>query len=334
MSMFPYNCTVCGGAYSRCALRNNKDKAHAGCKGGQFCWETEIIVSIDGKTYNDCRYDGRGSAITPNGRRIPTKDADVKCQSCVLGHKPSIIDNIREDPSIQELLKEARDYYFIEGKSNRAENKLLLAVELGSEVAIWELIKYYGNNNMLGRLNNLRQKLIQGSLDELIMFTEFFLEGTNCYYWDNYHVITKQIVKRFDEHISYNNIDTLLELKRYFDDSDMIRQCFYDNDPDFSEIRDMKDKITKSIITYIDTESDIDALLKVKAYFDDDAETDTDETDDEESDNDETDDDETYESDDEEESDETDDEESLTIGDRIRRRIKQIKDEKKQDESA
>lgn len=56
MGMFPYTCGYCGGAYERCGV--NKD-----CEGGQFCWEDDVIILVNGKRFEGV-YDGYGQVET------------------------------------------------------------------------------------------------------------------------------------------------------------------------------------------------------------------------------------------------------------------------------
>lgn len=42
MGMYPYDCVLCGGAYSRCGNEEHPRR----CKGGQFCWEDAVYCQV------------------------------------------------------------------------------------------------------------------------------------------------------------------------------------------------------------------------------------------------------------------------------------------------
>ena len=57
MGMFPYDCTICEGAYKRCAYGGHipaeyegdpeeYTEDHVPCEGGQFCWETDCFIQV------------------------------------------------------------------------------------------------------------------------------------------------------------------------------------------------------------------------------------------------------------------------------------------------
>lgn len=68
MGVFPYTCEICGGAYERCGNNDCVDD----CDGGQFCYETEVVVVVNkkygkkGRVY-DGVYDGYGQVETEDG---------------------------------------------------------------------------------------------------------------------------------------------------------------------------------------------------------------------------------------------------------------------------
>lgn len=62
MGMFPYMCECCGGAYKRCGYKNCKND----CSGGQFCYEDNVVIFVNGKKFNGI-YDGYGRVKTDDG---------------------------------------------------------------------------------------------------------------------------------------------------------------------------------------------------------------------------------------------------------------------------
>jgi hypothetical protein len=57
MEIYPYDCTVCTGAYARCAYGGHAPNTYEGdpedyvdelvpCEDGQFCWETECFIQV------------------------------------------------------------------------------------------------------------------------------------------------------------------------------------------------------------------------------------------------------------------------------------------------
>jgi hypothetical protein len=42
MGMFPYECVICGGGEIRCGSDNCDDD----CDGGQFCWESDVVITF------------------------------------------------------------------------------------------------------------------------------------------------------------------------------------------------------------------------------------------------------------------------------------------------
>lgn len=59
--MFPYTCEYCGGAYERCGQND-----HENCDGGQFCWEDDVVIFVDGERF-DGIYNGYGQVETSDG---------------------------------------------------------------------------------------------------------------------------------------------------------------------------------------------------------------------------------------------------------------------------
>ena len=84
--MFPYECSKCGGGYKRCGGGEGGTDSHdyeyceeceeikdncnckniyftkCYCEGGQFCWEQNVMVNVNGK-WNKGIYEGYGYVI-------------------------------------------------------------------------------------------------------------------------------------------------------------------------------------------------------------------------------------------------------------------------------
>ena len=63
MGMFTYECEKCGGGEERCG------RSHKNCKGGQFCWEDDMVFKF-GRSKIYGHYDGYG--------RMGINDDDAK----------------------------------------------------------------------------------------------------------------------------------------------------------------------------------------------------------------------------------------------------------------
>jgi hypothetical protein len=93
MGKFPYTCEKCGGAYQRCAI-------HSNCQGGQFCWETNVVLLVNGEPKSG-EYDGYGRVWVGSELFVPSEfnkfipnwfldlnydwektDVKIFCQSC------------------------------------------------------------------------------------------------------------------------------------------------------------------------------------------------------------------------------------------------------------
>ena len=58
MGLFPYECKICGGAYKKC----NYKKHCKSCKGGQMCWEEDVMIKTN-YGWIVGKYDGNGYVI-------------------------------------------------------------------------------------------------------------------------------------------------------------------------------------------------------------------------------------------------------------------------------
>lgn len=67
MGVFPYKCELCGGSYRRCGYSE-----HTNCNGGQFCYESSVVLNVNGKIIKGV-YDGYGRVKTEEGIYIPSE---------------------------------------------------------------------------------------------------------------------------------------------------------------------------------------------------------------------------------------------------------------------
>jgi hypothetical protein len=75
MGIFPYTCELCGGGYQRCAL-SEIDEEHHDCEGGQFCYEEDVVILVNGKKF-DGVYNGYGEVEVTDGTiYVPSEFAE------------------------------------------------------------------------------------------------------------------------------------------------------------------------------------------------------------------------------------------------------------------
>ena len=232
MGQFPYYCESCGGAYSRCALRDQGDRGHIRCEGGQFCWEDNVVLYVNGKKYDNCSYSGYGEVYTEDNESYSVKNGNdgviyyeepddpqkklkvkVYCKSCIYGRPPVISD---EEADIDTLLKWA-DQCFEEENENDGERYLIMALEKGSTKAMRELLFEYDTDSE--KYRDLCDKILQKNHRILFDFTDYMIENEyhyDCLLCSTHFTIFKKIMNRYDEMIRISPVDILLEFKEHF----------------------------------------------------------------------------------------------------------------------